>query len=237
MKGQKLRNVWLSALTLAMIAAGPPAHAADEKIPEVKTLSGKVYRNVQVTKVTPIDVSVVHDGGAARIQMTDLPEDLKAKLGYDPAKADAHTAQEKVATAKAAKDAANKAILDHAYLKLVAGSVEQVVNGGILVKIFNSWDGKTFEIVPEFSMRGGGNSVGNGGGIYLRNKNAGERVKKIKFEAGRLVFVICDNSKFIDGSEFSGDVWEYGRYSYANTRGAATTIPKYTANPADLTKP
>ena len=236
MKGHKLRNVWLSALTLAMIAAGAPARAAGEKIPEVKTLSGKIYRNVQVTKATPTDVSIVHEGGAARIQMTDLPEDLKAKLGYDPAKAEAHAAQEKDAIAKAAKNAASKAIVDRAYLQIVEGRVLQVVKGGILVDIKSSWDGKSYYIVPEIDYVPFAGNVGQGSGGH-RNKNAGERKKAIRFFSDKHVFVSCDNSKFIDGSKFSGDVWEHGRHSYTDTTGAARTIPKYTTKPADLTKP
>ena len=79
---------------LCIVSAGlvlvPVTRAEDEKIPEIKTTTGKTYHDVRVTNVTPAEISIMHESGVARIPMKDLPDDLKAKFGYDPEKAEAH---------------------------------------------------------------------------------------------------------------------------------------------------
>ncbi len=146
MKTSKFRNLWhvltyamkscIIGLALAVVStqtawADPvaPTHAktwnVGEKIPDLKTLSGKTYRNVTVSDITPSEIRIMHESGAARIQMEDLSADLKAKFGYDPEKAKAHEraeaekekakaeaiakARERAEAAKAAKAEAAKA--------------------------------------------------------------------------------------------------------------------------------
>ena len=64
-----------------------------------------------------------------------------------------------------------------------------------------------------------------------------ERIKNTKYHGRKwAIFVSCDNSGFVDDDKFSGDVWEAGRYTYTSADNAAITVPKYTANPEDVTK-
>jgi hypothetical protein len=237
MKSSFARHFRFLALPFLALGLANPCGAQDEKIPEITTARGKTYRDVRITKVTPSEVSIAHEAGAARIPFADLPEDLKAKLGYDPEKEKDHAAavanQEKAVAANAAK----RQLLDRAYLQIVSATIVQVVDGGLYVRVDQTWDGKSYETVPEYSYSGPGSSNGNGGGIHKsRNKNAGERVKKINHSPTvRRVFISCDNSKYIDGGKFSGNVWLHGRYSFTDTTGAAATIPKYTTNPDEIT--
>ena len=71
----------LSLLAVGLVAT---SQAEDEKIPELKTTSGKTYHDVRITKVTPSDISIMHESGATRIPLSDLPEDLKIKFTAIP---------------------------------------------------------------------------------------------------------------------------------------------------------
>jgi hypothetical protein len=85
-----LANYIMPALFCAILFGLAQASQVDEKISELKTATGKTYRDVQITKVTPSEISIIHESGAARIFLKDLPDELKTKFGYDPEKAKAH---------------------------------------------------------------------------------------------------------------------------------------------------
>lgn len=88
------------------VGLAPVSRAEDEKIPELKTASGKTYQDVRITKVTPSEISIIHESGVARIPLKDLPDDLKTKFGYDTAKAEAHAKAKSQANAQAEKQMA-----------------------------------------------------------------------------------------------------------------------------------
>ena len=75
-------------------------------------MSGKTYQNVKITKVTPSEISVIHESGVARILLKDLPDDLKTKFDYDPNKAEDHSRNMKLVEAQTAiqiqKEAENR---------------------------------------------------------------------------------------------------------------------------------
>lgn len=81
-----MRNV----LVLFIIAAiAFPIYARD-----IKTISGKVYKNVEISSVTPIgfDISYTKADGTFVIRelyFKDLPDDVKNEFKYDQAKAEA----------------------------------------------------------------------------------------------------------------------------------------------------
>jgi hypothetical protein len=57
--------------------------ADDEVIPEITTLTGKVYKNVRITKLLPNEIAIMHETGTTRIPLTALSEELRIKLGCD----------------------------------------------------------------------------------------------------------------------------------------------------------
>ena len=99
---------------------------------ELKTTSGKTFRDVRITKVTPSEISIMHESGATRIPMTDLPNALRIKLGYDPAKAEAYAksiALEKKQAADAAKrKAEGEALKAEATAKALADAKQQAAD-------------------------------------------------------------------------------------------------------------
>jgi hypothetical protein len=85
----RLRLLSIPVLVLALTGMSP---AENEKIPELTTSGGKTYLSVLITKVTPSQITIIHEAGVARIPFAELPAELREKLGYDPAKAEAHEA-------------------------------------------------------------------------------------------------------------------------------------------------
>jgi len=57
---------------------------------EITTLTGKTYRQCEIVKVYPDGVSFTHADGAAKVLFTDLSQEWRERLGYDPAKAVAY---------------------------------------------------------------------------------------------------------------------------------------------------
>jgi hypothetical protein len=47
------------------------------------TIKGKTYRNVHITQVNVDTVSVIYENGAGRINLSDLPPELQARLSED----------------------------------------------------------------------------------------------------------------------------------------------------------
>lgn len=66
MKYSFLKNSWFLVLIFAVAATGGISRAADQKMPELKTLSGKTYRDVRIKKVTPSSLSLTPRSGFAQ---------------------------------------------------------------------------------------------------------------------------------------------------------------------------
>ncbi|MEY3896551.1 MAG: hypothetical protein RLZZ214_2071 [Verrucomicrobiota bacterium] len=135
MNGPFIRNSVLSLLSLLTLGLAATSQAEDEKIPEIKTASGKTYHDVRVTKVTPSEISIMHESGVSRVPLKDLPDDLKAKFGYDPAKAEANAkaigeAEKQIADAQR-KAAENQALLKTAQANLFM--VDYELEDGLVV--------------------------------------------------------------------------------------------------------
>lgn len=104
-----LRKSSVSILCLLALGLVASSQAEDETIQEIKTASGKTYQDVRITKVTPSEISIMHESGVARIPLKDLPDDLKAKFGYDPEKEKAEAEIRANAAKKRIEDAAKAA--------------------------------------------------------------------------------------------------------------------------------
>lgn len=81
----------LAPTLIALLAAVQLSAAPIEKI---STLSGKTYRQCEIVKVYPDAVSFTHATGAAKIPFTELPQEWRRRLGYDPARAEAYQRQQ-----------------------------------------------------------------------------------------------------------------------------------------------
>ena len=258
MKTSKFRNLWhvltyamkscIIGLALAVVStqtawADPvaPTHAktwnVGEKIPDLKTLSGKTYRNVTVSDITPSEIRIMHESGAARIQMEDLSADLKAKFGYDPEKAKAHEraeaekekakaeaiakARERAEAAKAAKAEAAKAAEEKQALQpKMKGAVLEVIQsheGGALCKVAYFQRLK----IPDSQL----DSTGH----RMTESTVGERgmlFGDLGMLSERFVFVE-GVSGVVDGAHLQAVLIDNGEvYVYSTVMGSRATVPK-----------
>jgi hypothetical protein len=76
----------LSFLSLSFISVA----LADD----FKTLTGKEYKDVTVSRVEPDGIVVTSKSGISKVYFTELPKDVQARFGYDPQKAGDYSAQQ-----------------------------------------------------------------------------------------------------------------------------------------------
>ncbi len=95
------------SVMLILMLSGARVQAEDWK-----TLGGETYHEVQVIKVEPDAITILHRDGGARVSIWNLSPELQKRFNYDPDKALA------AADARAKKDAADaealKAEMDRA---------------------------------------------------------------------------------------------------------------------------
>ena len=58
------------------------AEAEGEKMPELKALDGKVYKDVELRKITAIGIEIRHKGGFKRIPFADLPMEMQDEFQF-----------------------------------------------------------------------------------------------------------------------------------------------------------
>lgn len=79
----KAHLIILFALSITAHAQQGEIKREPQKLAQLTTLKGVTFTNVQVLKVSALDIRIMHDGGAATIKQTDLPEDARKFFGYD----------------------------------------------------------------------------------------------------------------------------------------------------------
>jgi hypothetical protein len=60
-----------------------------QKFAQIVTTKGTTYKDVEVSRVTPIELRIMHAAGIAAVPLADLPRDLQDLFGYNPIDADA----------------------------------------------------------------------------------------------------------------------------------------------------
>jgi len=60
---------------------------------DFKTLTGKEYRDVTVSRVEPDGIVVTSKSGISKVYFTELPKDVQERFGYDPQKAGDYSTQ------------------------------------------------------------------------------------------------------------------------------------------------
>ncbi len=61
---------------------------------DFKTLSGKEYKDVIVSRVEPDGIVLTGKAGISKVYFTELPKDVQERFGYDPQKAGNYSAQQ-----------------------------------------------------------------------------------------------------------------------------------------------
>jgi hypothetical protein len=82
-----MKTPLLLATALALFVSAPAQADSGGNYTFIKTNFGKVYTNCRVIKTDPDGVYILHQNGAAKLLFSDLPEDARTTLGYNPEKA------------------------------------------------------------------------------------------------------------------------------------------------------
>jgi hypothetical protein len=61
---------------------------------DFKTLAGKEYKDVTVSRVEPDGIVLTGKAGISKVYFTELPKDVQERFGYDPQKAGDYSAQQ-----------------------------------------------------------------------------------------------------------------------------------------------
>jgi hypothetical protein len=73
-----------------LIACFVPVAVADD----FKTVAGKEYKDVTVSRVEPDGIVVTGKSGISKVYFTELPKDVQERFGYNPQKATDYSAQQ-----------------------------------------------------------------------------------------------------------------------------------------------
>lgn len=163
--------------------------AKGEKIPQLTSLSGNIYNNVDIREVTAIGIQIRHDEGLTRIPFEELPEAMKDYYQFDPnQKVEAKIVEDKarldhekavaVSDAQAAVEMAKQQVLDAADAKAkkkrdIATKESQVI--AIKNDIRTLQNQRDQEKAKAAAARGSGRTVIVKAGMYdgqIRNRQA-----------------------------------------------------------------
>src|SRR5881275_2411014 len=61
---------------------------------DFKTVDGKEYKNVTVSRVEPDGLVLSSKSGISKVYFTELPKDVQERFQYDAAKGDAYSAEQ-----------------------------------------------------------------------------------------------------------------------------------------------
>ena len=70
---------------------------------DFKTIDGKEYNNVTVSRVEPDGIVLSSKSGISKIYFTELPKEVQERFNYDPEKATAYSAEQNAALEQARK--------------------------------------------------------------------------------------------------------------------------------------
>jgi hypothetical protein len=90
-KGAESRCVkdWQTTLAISAVLSASLSLAED-----FKTINGKEYKNVEVTRVEPDGIVLKTKSGISKVYFTELPKEVQQRFNYDPQQAAAYSAAE-----------------------------------------------------------------------------------------------------------------------------------------------
>jgi len=81
---------WITALAVLASLSAAPALADD-----FKTINGKEYKNVKISRVEPDGIVLRTKSGISKIYFTELPKETQERFGYHAANGDAYSAEQR----------------------------------------------------------------------------------------------------------------------------------------------
>lgn len=103
----------MKVIILCLTIILPLSAPAQERLEEIETTKGRVYKNVTIKGKGALGIKISHAGGLANVPFSDLSEALRQRFGFDPVKAKAAKIKNAIAAAakqkQQAKDKAARA--------------------------------------------------------------------------------------------------------------------------------
>ncbi|HEX2748836.1 MAG TPA: serine protease [Verrucomicrobiales bacterium] len=194
--------------------------AAAQTIP---SLAG--FKDVEITKVEPDGLRIMHKDGVAKIKFEQLPADMQAKYGYSPDKAKAF--REKTEAEKADREKMGKIVEVLSKVNVaIDGTVLQVMDDGVILeKIICTFGDKVEVKKAEIT----GTEVGSSSSLSRNKAPVVEYTVKTKwvhpraFEEGP-VYVICDTRGIVDRQHFRAIVFPAGVYKEGTSSSPMWTV-------------
>jgi len=84
----------MTAAVILSVALGTVQFAVAD---DFKTIDGKEYKNVTVSRVEPDGIVLRTKSGISKVYFTELPKDIQQRFNYDPNKAAAYSAEQNAA--------------------------------------------------------------------------------------------------------------------------------------------
>lgn len=191
------------------------------------------YKNVVVTKVYPDGLKIQHADGVTKIQIEELPADVRVQFGLEEAGALKH----RVNQARLAKESAR---LRPVYEKLakqkliVNADIIQAVSWGVLLAEFTT--AQTTERrekrVPTVLRSGGPTGLHPNAPYTTITSYHTEWENDFTFFED-VIFVECEASNLSRGQVLQATIYPYGTYTYDTVGGRRKTIKRFTTSVAD----
>jgi hypothetical protein len=205
---------------------------------------GEVTSNAIVTKIEPGGLVYSVSGGGGRVKFSELPEDVRERFGYDPAKAaETEKAQQQrrlrdaqllAAQAQAAAKTDSERILFEkasASKIYVAGTVMQKTDDGLLVDS-GTFPEKIGEIASHANLnqRTGRKLSDNEKNVWAEWSEFSKLSSQGKLYKGICLLTDSTNIDVADDDYISSPAYPNGTYSYSAVSGGQKTIRKFTCD-------
>lgn len=127
-----MKSILMKILVFTFLASASALKGVPLELNRIELADGKTFEGVRQIRVTPSRISFLHKDGAASVKITDLPEDIRAKLAYDPEAAAKHEAAQRETQAEFEREVervlAEQAMTGDKNKELTAKAKAQIVN-------------------------------------------------------------------------------------------------------------
>lgn len=197
---------------------------------DITTLKGKTYQNITVTRVEPDGITVRHTSGIEKLFFSELPQETRAKYGYDPEKHRRHYEAQQGAARQAAQSRSLDALAIH-----VEARLSQVQREGALayIKTLTHYS-YTERVKVDPTANRSKHILGSTPSVH--SKDVVREGVRVSEEHPEPVFILGLSSGYVDGSTWRGVVYPIGSYNYVTVMGASKKIRQYTPSKAVAAK-
>jgi hypothetical protein len=182
-------------------------------------------------------MNIMHRDGVAMLQISDLPEDLRQKLGYNEKSAAAaqdefSEKQQHLIAQKQQQDKDRKLAkeIEKLGINVDRATIFQVVPDGVLIDSAIAQDGE--EIIQDTVRHV--NALGS-----VTTTTVPRRVKTSvskRLSPGDRAFVRTGQQGLVDGGTYSGKIYPTGQFTYGTAIGGSATVAAFSDIPEVVAK-